>query len=332
LMRLCGTILIAIAAGTLLSACALFSSSLPKEPSALASMEEPTALLSEPEDELQRAALDPGSFTGIEVADARASLDALLEAPDGLAVARVVENSPAEAAGIMAGDLLYSVRVLPDGEARSLAWTSEWREVELNTPPGSQIEVSLDRAGAIKTARIDLVVRVRAAERRAVVRLREEQRAGVVVRAPTEVEARSAGLAPGAGALLVGLSADSPWRQAGLRFEDLIVAVDGERISAPDVLIERIRTAPAGAHLELDLLRGGESLRVSVALSKRAQDISNISIPLLFSYEYSRHESETSVLLGLFNLRRTPVAWSVRLLWIFSFSGGDADRLEEVKS
>jgi len=313
-----------------LGACA--ASSLPKESPALAAMEEPTALLTEPQDELERAALDPGSFSGIEVSDARASLDALLEVPEGLAVARVVENSPAAQAGIGEGDLLYSVRVLPEGPPRELAWPSEWREVELNTPPGTEIEVSLDRAGAIKTARMSLVARVRPAERIAVVRLREEQRAGVVVRAPTEVEARGAGLSPGAGAVVVGLSGDSPWRKSDVRFEDLIVAVDGEPLSAPDVLIERIRGADDGARLKLELLRGGQRLEQSVRLSRRARDFSQISIPLIFSYEYARHESETSALLGLFKLRRTSVAWSLRLFWLFTMSGGDADRLEEVRS
>lgn len=316
-----------------LAACgSCMSSSLPKESPALAAMEEPTALLTEPQDELERAALDPGCFSGIEVADARASLDALLEAPQGLAVARVVENSPAAQAGIAEGDLLYSVRVLPDGAERALSWPSEWREVELGTLPGTEIEVSLDRAGATKSARMQLVARVRPAERIAVVRLREEQRAGVVVRAPTEVEARRAGLAPGAGAVVVGLSGDSPWRKADVRFEDLIVAVDGEPLAAPDVLIERIRGAPDGARLKLDLLRGDQRLQVSAKLSRRARDYSQISIPLIFSYEYARHESETSALLGMIKFRRTSVAWSLRLFWLFTMSGGDADRLEEVRS
>ena len=41
-------------------------------------------------------------------------------------------------------------------------------------------------------------------------------------------EARAAGLGPGGGAVVVGLSERSPWRAAGLRFGDLIVAaLDG---------------------------------------------------------------------------------------------------------
>ncbi|MEO6708142.1 MAG: S1C family serine protease, partial [Planctomycetota bacterium] len=175
--------------------CSLFgSSAIPTEAPPLVGMNEPPALLGEPSDELERAALDPGSFTGIEVVDARASLDALLEAPDGLSVARVVENSPAALAGIGSGDVLFTVRKLPDGAESTLGWPSDWRDVELNTPPGTEIEVSLDRAGVTKRARITLAPRLKPAERVAAARLREDQRAGIVVRGATEVEARKAGL------------------------------------------------------------------------------------------------------------------------------------------
>jgi C-terminal processing protease CtpA/Prc len=311
--------------------CALFSGELPRESPPLAAMQEPTALLAEPDDELERAALEPGSFTGVEVSDARASLDALLEAPEGLAVARVVENSPAAQAGLAPGDVLLAYRVLPDGAEVPLAWTSEWRELELQCAPGTDVEVLVERAGVEKRARIALVQRFRPAERVASARLREEQRAGIVVRAPTEVEARQAGLAPGAGALVVGISDDSPWRE-GLRFEDLILAVDGERLGAPDVLIAKIRSAPAGARLELEVLRAGVPTKFSGALSEREHELSEFSIPLLFSYEHTRDSSETNALFWLIQFERTRAAWSLRLLWVLEFAGGDADRLQEVDS
>ncbi len=312
-----------------LSGCA---AELAKQSPPLAAMQEPPALLVEPEDELERAALDPGAFSGIEVADARASLDALLEAPQGVAVARVVENSPAAQAGLVPGDLLLSARVLPEGSEQALSWPSEWRDLELKSAPGSEIEVNLDRAGAAKRARLLLTSRYRPAERIAVARLREDQRAGIVVRGATEVEARKAGMGPGAGAVIVGLSGDSPWRKADLRFEDLIVAVDGEPISAPDVLIDRIRGARQGAALELDLRRDGVPLKVRAPLTQRDQEISEFSIPLVYSYEHTRNESETSVLFGLFHYESTRAAWAVRLLWLIKFSGGDSDRLEELGS
>ncbi len=51
------------------------------------------------------------------------------------------------------------------------------------------------------------------------------------------------------------------------------------------------------------------------------------------SYDYEREgsRSEMSLLLGLFGYTRTAVACRYRVLWFFTFSRGDADRLVEEK-
>ncbi|HUR28180.1 MAG TPA: hypothetical protein VM509_08330, partial [Planctomycetota bacterium] len=86
------------------------------------------------------------------------------------------------------------------------------------------------------------------------------------------------------------------------------------------------------ARVELDVLRRGKPVHLSLPLSHRASELREISIPLLYSYEKKRDATETSALLGLYQFERTPAAWSLRLLWLFRFSGGDADALEEVGS
>ncbi|MBI5364967.1 MAG: PDZ domain-containing protein, partial [Planctomycetes bacterium] len=102
--------------------------------------------------------------------------------------------------------------------------------------------------------------RARAAKRAEAERFREEAKAGVVVRTATEVEARAAGLAPGAGAVVVGLARKSPWRAAGVRFGDLVVTVDGEPVAHPEVLMSALRTK-AGP-LRLGLLRDGARIEL----------------------------------------------------------------------
>ena len=318
--------------GALGSCAAVFGGrdELPRESPPLAAMEEPLELQSEPQDEAERVELPAGSFSGIYVVDARESLDALLDAPEGVRVERVVENSPGEAAGIEEGDLLLSVSAA-DGTTTELHWPSEWRAVELAAPPGSSVEVVYDRAGAELRSTIALVPRVRPVERAAAVRLREEQRVGVVVRTPTEVEARAAGLAPGAGAVVVGLAAESPWRAAGVRFEDLILAVDGAGVPHPQVVLDLVRGAEPDARLRLSIARGEERLEIEAPVSEREGETSHVAIPILFSYERERGASETSILLGLLRFRKTAAAWDARILWIISFGGGDADRLEPVQ-
>jgi len=303
---------------------------LPRESPALASMEEPFDLQAEPQDEPARQLLPAGSFSGIYVADARASLDAMLDAPEGVAVERVVENSPGDAAGIEEGDLLLSVRA-GDGSTTELHWPSEWRAIELAQAPGSEIELLYDRAGAERSARVTLAARVHPSERMAAVRLREELRVGVVLASPTEVEARAAGLAPGAGAVVVGLAAESPWRAVGVRFEDMILAVDGVPVAHPQVVLDLVRSAKPEAKLRLSIAREAERLEIEAPTSRRDRETTHVYVPVLFSYERERGASETSILLGLIRFRKTPAAWDARLLWFISFGGGDADKLEPVR-
>jgi S1-C subfamily serine protease len=291
-------------------------------------MEEPPALFREPDDEEARLALDAGTFSGLVLGDARDSLDALLEEPEGVLVTRVVENSPADAAGLVEGDLLLACRTA-DGE-EALAWPSEWRSLELESAPGTRVTVVFDRAGSDRTAELELVPRVRPAARGTTVRLREEDRVGVVVRSATEAEARNLGLAPGGGAIVVGLARSSPWRAAGLVFEDAIRAVDDEPLAHPQELLDAIRATPKEGTLRLAVTRDGDELVLDAPVSRRSSELTRCRIPLIYSYEAERGSKRTSVLFGLYGHQRTPAAWTMRLLWFISFGGGDADRLEEV--
>ena len=320
-----------LAAGALLlPGCSLGPSELPADPPPLRDLHEPLPLFEEPADEPRRRDLPPGSFTGVYVGDARESLEALLGEPEGLAVVRVVENSPGQAAGLEPGDLLLEVNA--GSGPRALAWPSEWRALELESAPGSPWLVLYDRAGLERETELVPVPRLRPAERSPAERFREEDRAGVVVRTATEVEARAAGLGPGAGAVVVGLAKGSPWRAAGLRYGDLVVAVDGAPVSHPQVLLDAVRGAEPGAVLALDVRRGGTSASVDAPLSRRGRELREASVPLLFSYENDGERRELSLLLGLFRCRRTPAAWSTRFLWLIHFEGGDADELVEVES
>lgn len=312
------------------AACSFGSRSLAKDPPPLFDLEEPLVLREEPKDELQRAALDSGSFTGITTSDARQSLDALQQAPEGVLVARIVENSPADAAGLQAGDLLLEARI--EGRSVALHWPSEWRKLELDTAPGLTIELVLDRAGVDTRARLVTTPRVRPAPREAVVRFREDAKVGVVVRTATEVEARAAELGPGGGAVIVGLARGSPWRKDGLVYGDLVTAVRGERCAHPEVLLEAIRTTGKDSTLALDVLREGRKLHFEAHVSRRETEVHEFSIPLLYSYSNDRGHHETSILLGLYKHESTKAAWKTRFLWIITFSGGDSDRLEEEKS
>lgn len=310
-------------------ACSLFSE-LPEQPMSLADMEEPLDLRAEPDDEAARAALPAGAFSGLYLRDARETLEEKLNEPEAVIVDRVVENSPAAAAGLQRGDLVLEVEV-DGGAVQELGTVSQWRQIELSSPPGAEVALLVDRAGREAETTLTLVARARPAARVATERYREEQRLGVVVRAATEVEARAAGLGPGAGAVLVGMSVNSPWRRAGLRFGDLVAAVDGEALTHPQLLLTAARDAD-GASLEVTFWRDGEARTVTAALTRRRAELTEVRLPLLFQYESARERSSWSVLYGLVGYRSTRAAWRFQLLWLIGVGGGDADELLEAGS
>lgn len=310
----------------LLGACS--AARLPKEPPPLTDMEEPLDLREEPKDEAQRTQLPLGTFSGLRVDDARDTLAAKLDAPVSLRVVEVVENSPAESAGLLVDDVLLEVRV-GEQPAQPLQRPSEWRQVEIANPPGTHVVLVVDRAGREAEAELVLVPRLRPVARTQGERFREEERVGIVFRTATEVEARAAGMGPGAGVVVIGLSRSSPWRQDGIRFGDLLTGVDGKPVVHPQVLLDALRD-PARESLALEYVRAGQRETRTVALSTRASTLREINVPVLFDYTSDRGKTDWSVVFGLLGYESTAAAWRFRLLWLVTFGGGDADRLLEV--
>jgi S1-C subfamily serine protease len=166
--------------------------------------------------------LPRGVFTGVQVGDSRQTLEDRLSAPEGVLVTGVVENSPAVAAGIQAGDILLEAGIDPL-DPMALSWPSDWYRIEQTASVNSAIEVLYDRAGRDRTGRVEAGgPHLPAGTRLPGQRYREEQKVGIVVRNASEVEAHQAGLTRGEGTVVVGLARRSPWRQAGLQLGDLI--------------------------------------------------------------------------------------------------------------
>ncbi|MCA9320353.1 MAG: PDZ domain-containing protein [Planctomycetes bacterium] len=310
--------------------CGSLGGKLAEEPPPLVDMEEPLELFDEPQDEALRVALPTGGFTGIYVDDQAGSLDDLVQGGEGVVVTRVVENSPAAFAGLEAGDILLEAGPV-DGPVRELKWSSEWRELELSTAPGTRLFVLFDRAESEREAEIVLEQRLDHDQRGETERFREEDRVGIVLRTATEVEARRGALGPGGGAVVVGMAQGSPWRGSGLRFGDMLTRVGDRDIAHPRVLLEAIAAASPDDRLRLEGFRDASAISLDVPLSRRGSELNEVFIPPLFSPESRADRSEWSVLLGLFGYEETKAAWEFTFLWFLSFSGGDADRLEELE-
>jgi len=311
-----------------LLACAACKAGFEERQVPLRSWEEPPEAMREPDDEATRLALPAGSFSGIRVKSIRASLD---EEPEpGLEVAAVVENSPAAAAGVEVGDILLRAKV--GGATRRLDAPSDWRAVELEVAPGTLVELACERGGAELRVDLVLVARVAPALREDAARFREDDKLGLVLRTATEVEARAAGLAPGAGVVVVGMATTSPWRALAdaPRFGDLVVALDGTPIDDPARFLSLVRAKSAQDSIQVDWRRGEAKSSMELPLSRRAQEMKRIALQPVFAWKREGERVSLSILLGAFGWERGSSSWKLTVLWFFGLQGGDSDRLVEV--
>ena len=89
---------------------------------------------------------------------------------------------------------------------------------------------------------------------------------GAKLQAVTHDIAEGLGLKRPTGALVANVFRDGPAAQAGLKPGDLITAVDGQPIEDVKAFDYRFATKPLGGTAKLDLLRGGRTTAVTVAL------------------------------------------------------------------
>jgi Do/DeqQ family serine protease len=78
--------------------------------------------------------------------------------------------------------------------------------------------------------------------------------------------ADSLGLKTPSGALIASVVPGGPAARAGLKASDLITAIDGQPVEDPNAFDYRFATHPLGGSSQIDVIRGGKALKLSVAL------------------------------------------------------------------
>lgn len=89
---------------------------------------------------------------------------------------------------------------------------------------------------------------------------------GARLQAVTSDIAESLGLARPTGALVADVAPGSPAARAGLRLTDLVVGIDGQAVEDPNAFDYRFATRPLGGTAQIDVVRGGKPLRLTIAL------------------------------------------------------------------
>lgn len=89
---------------------------------------------------------------------------------------------------------------------------------------------------------------------------------GARLQAVTPDIAESLGLRLPTGALVAHVAPGGPAAKAGLKVSDLIVAIDGQSIDDPNAFDYRFATRPLGGSAQVDVQRGGKTLKVIIPL------------------------------------------------------------------
>ena len=172
----------------------------------------------------------------------------------GIVIASVLEDGPAEKAGVVRGDILLEI------DGRELEGPSDLRRMLDDLAPGDEVELTVLHGDEQRT----LVTTLGEREGRAYLGLNfcgsVPEAVGVQWGAP--------------GAFVVEVVQDSPAEEAGLEEGDTILAVDGQGLDAEDDLADLISEHEPGDTVTLEVQRPGEKelLEMTVELGQHPDD------------------------------------------------------------
>ena len=243
------------------------------------------------------AAQDQQGYLGVMLQDLSPSMTKALQLGDrsGVLVNEVVKDSPAQQAGVEAGDVIVEFAGAKTPDAQAL--TSAVRDLE----PGAKAKITVLRDGKQKTFDValgaqperEIWIDKEAGElsllpdddRDVRIFLGDDDEQGIwTVRKRLEAVDRGYlgvhldglndqlgeffGVKDGKGALVTEVVKDSPAAAAGLKAGDVVVELQGEPIDSPDALHEAMAETDPDQQIKVAVLRHGKRQDVQVTLGE----------------------------------------------------------------
>ena len=209
-----------------------------------------------------------------------------ISAGDGAAVAEVLEESPAAAAGLMAGDLIISV------DETEITGMKDLADAAAAYSPGDDVELTVDRDGEIielsvtlgahpdDDEKVFIGVRIVPAERFRIDangtdlnrRQQRGNRFGFAIPHGGRFDSRFFFKELPDGALVMGVQDQGPAALAELQMGDAITAVGDAEVSNFEDLAEALAGYSPGDEVEVTVERDGESIATTVTLGAHPDD------------------------------------------------------------
>jgi serine protease Do len=222
-----------------------------------------------------------GTYLGVNIAEIEANRakELRLKEDYGVEITRVEENSPAEKAGVKAGDVVLEYN------GQRVEGMEQFGRMVRETPPGREVKLTVSRNGATQTLM-------------AVLGSRKSRFAGnfppgfempefhmpdipqvfTTIRSPMlGVEAESLGsqlavyFSVKEGVLVRSVLDNTPAQKAGIKAGDVITKVDGMAVTTPSELSTAVRTANAKKTYGIELVRDRKPVTVTVNVEDRSE-------------------------------------------------------------
>ena len=234
-----------------------------------------TNALAEEEEEIEEIKViisdEPGdrAFLGIYPTDLsedkREALD--YKGEGGVLIEDIVEDGPAEEAGIKAGDIIVK---LGDNKVTS---TQELREVLGDLKPGDDLAIVVVR----EEKELDFKVILDKQPRESFIlkspechALKAEKYAFLGVETETLEEQLAEYFEVESGALVEEVEDDSPAEKAGIKAGDVIVKIDDDEIESTRDLVKAIRSHDPETEVTVEVVRKGKNKKFNVTLAEKS--------------------------------------------------------------
>jgi len=205
--------------------------------------------------------------------DLKEALD--LKSTEGVLVNEVVEDSPAEEAGIKKKDVILKY------EGKKVTDTGELTTWVLETEPGQEVRIEIIRDGEKKKPKVIIgkLPKTYTYLRSGDFDLQPGCQSfsfggkrgylGVVLDGLGEQLGDYFGVKDGKGALITEVQKDSPAEKAGLKAGDVIVNIDGEGVEDPGDVVGEMTDKEKGDKVKLEVLRNKKKKNFTVEVEER---------------------------------------------------------------
>jgi len=246
----------------------------------------------------------------------------------GLPVVQVVENSPAEAAGLRMGDAILRV-------GSTAPRTPEHLEgLVAALPPGTPLELTARRNGALLELSLTTVQRLTPRGAPPVKRFAEGRRFGFSFESLSADDARARGLRPGEGVRVERLHDGGTAKDADIRPGDVLVLLDEEPIRGGEDFLALARDLEPGSRVSFTLLRGSERRKTPVEVRTPDSHVSRFHLPpwlVIYESDVRKEETTLGILFYFFKYTRKESRSEYRFLWFIALETGTNEELEEME-